>query len=76
MGAKRPNAEERRLARVRALRAQHFPEPVSVEEDLAEKDRRIVKLEKEVELLRLRISQARKVPESPPASQRHQSDVC
>jgi len=64
MGEKQPNAEERRLARVRALRAKHFPEPQSHEEDMARKDERIDELEKEIEILRLRIAQSRKLPES------------
>lgn len=59
MGATRPNATERRLARVRALKAEFFGEELSVEEQLAAKDIRIAELEREVEVLRLKLERQR-----------------
>ena len=63
MGTKRPNATERRLSRVRALKAEFFADEMTVEEQLAAKDARIVELEREVEVLRLRLERQRPQPE-------------
>lgn len=75
MGEKRPNARQRRLSQLRALRDEHFPESDVVEEQLAEKDRRIAELEREVELLRLKLSRVRSAPESSAPHQRNQHGV-
>lgn len=75
MGEKRQNAEQRRLSQVRALKEQHFPEADALEEALAEKDRRIAELEREVDLLRLKLSRARTSPETKSPGQRHQHGV-
>jgi len=75
MGKKRPNAEQRRLSQLRALRDEHFPEADALEEQLAEKDRRIAELEREVELLQLKLSRPRSSPESSAPQQRHQHGV-
>ncbi len=63
MGTKRPNATERRLSRVRALKAEFFADEMTVDEQLAAKDARIVELEREVEILRLRVERQRPAPE-------------
>ena len=69
MGTQRPNASERRLSRVRALRAEFFPDELSFDEQLAIKDDRIAALEREVEVLQLQLERQRPVAEqSPPAS--------
>lgn len=65
MGTKRPNATERRLSRVRALKAEFFAEEMTVEEQLAAKDARIAELEREVEVLRLKLDRQRPLPEQP-----------
>lgn len=65
MGTKRPNATERRLSRVRALKAEFFAEEMTVEEQLAVKDARIAELEREVEVLRLKLERQRPRPEQP-----------
>ncbi len=75
MGEKRQNAEQRRLSQVRALKEQHFPESDALEEALAEKDRRIAELEREVDLLRLKLSRTRTSPETNAPGQRHQHGV-
>ena len=67
MGTKRPNATERRLSRVRALKAEYFAEEMTIEEQLAVKDARIVELEREVEVLRLKLERQRPRPEQPTA---------
>lgn len=69
MGERKPNAEQRRLSLLRALREEHFPEGEELADQLAEKDRRIAELEREVELLRLKLS---RTPESSAPSQRRE----
>jgi len=75
MGEKRPNAEQRRLSQLRALRDEHFPEADELERQLAEKDRRIAELEREVEVLQLKLSRSRSTPESSAPTRRHQHGV-
>jgi len=62
MGERKLNAEQRRLSKVRALKEEHFPDSPSLEDQLAAKDRRIAELEREVEILELKL--ARRMPES------------
>lgn len=64
MGERRQNAEQRRLSQVRALKETHFPTDATVEEQLAEKDRRIEELEREVDLLRLKLSRTQPIPDN------------
>lgn len=67
MGESQLNAEQRRLAALRALRQEHYPVEDALENELAEKDRRIAELERENELLRLKLS---RTPETRPPSKR------
>ncbi len=75
MGKVRPNAEQRRLSKLRALKSEHFPETDRLADQLAEKDRRIAELEREVEVLRLKLSRSRSTPERSAPTQRHQHGV-
>jgi|GEM_PF-2451015 len=65
MGTKRLNATERRLARVRALKAEFFAEEMTADEQLDIKDARIAELEREVEILQLKLERQRPRPEQP-----------
>lgn len=75
MGDNRPNAEQQRLSKLRALKDQHFPDADPRDEALAEKDRRIADLEREVEVLQLRLSRARKSPEAKAPTRQQQHGV-
>lgn len=75
MGERRQNAEQRRLSQVRALKEKHFSAEDDLEQQLHEKDRRIAELEREVELLKLKLSRTRPQPDSGPAAEQHQHGV-
>ena len=71
MGEMRPNAEQRRLERVRALREKHYPSEAKALEELEEKDQQIADLERKVELLGLKLERSRPTPETGPATTGH-----
>lgn len=71
MGEMRPNAEQRRLERVRALREKHYPSEAKALEELEEKDQQIADLERKVELLGLKLERSRPTPETEPATTGH-----
>lgn len=63
MGKKRPNAAQKRLAHVRALRDEYFSEEPTLEEQLAMKDARIAQLELELDVLRAKLRRQRPKPD-------------
>lgn len=70
MGRKRPSVAEKRLARVRALKDEFFNDELTLEQQLHAKDAQIVRLEREIDLLRAQLGNRRSEPESaaPPTS--------
>jgi len=64
MGSSRPGADQRRLKQVRAIRQEYYGHELTLEEQLADKDRQIKKLTDEIaELRALLVNRERPEPE-------------